>query len=62
MQRRSSLMRNLEEVIRRLKALGPDFFGEVKVKVKDGSAVHMSEERSIKLSDDEPTVPAGAKR
>lgn len=46
-------MQKLDEVVKILKhEIGQDFFGTITIKVRNGEAVHLAVERSIKLDDD----------
>ena len=42
-------MKNLDRIIKHLKNLERDFYGEIVIRVKDGKAVFITEERSFKL-------------
>ena len=46
-------MRNLDRVICHLEKLDDDFFGHVIVRVRDGKAVTITDERVTKLDDDQ---------
>ena len=52
-------MDHLDRVIKHLQKIDHDFFGEVRIKIKQGKAVHIVVERSIKL-DDEPAEHNGS--
>ena len=42
-------MKNLDRIIQHLKNLERDFYGEIVIRVRDGQAVLITEERSFKL-------------
>ena len=42
-------MKNLDRITQHLKNLDPDFYGEIVIRVRDGQAVLITEERSFKL-------------
>lgn len=44
-------MEKLDSVIKHLRDIGKDFYGEVRIKIKAGRAVLITEERTIKLED-----------
>lgn len=46
-------MEKLDAVIKHLKQIGPSFWGTVKITIKQGRAVLITEERTIKLDCDE---------
>jgi len=46
-------VKNLDRVIQHLEDLAPDFFGEVMIRVRDGQAVLITEERSFKIEPEE---------
>ena len=46
-------MKNLDRIIDHLKDLDHDFFGEVVIRVRDGQAVLITEERSFKIEPDD---------
>jgi hypothetical protein len=44
-------MDNLNLVIRHLQGLDPGFYGQIVIRVRDGRAVLITEERNIKLAE-----------
>ena len=46
-------MERLSDVVRYLRKLPSDFYGQVLIRVRQGRAVVITEERTIKLGDDE---------
>ena len=46
-------MKNLDRVIGHLRGLDDDFFGQVVIRVREGKAVTITEERVSKLEDDD---------
>lgn len=49
-------MENLDMVIEHLRKLPDSFFGQIIIKVKHGRAVHLTEEKSIKLDDEQDSL------
>jgi hypothetical protein len=52
-------MENLDQVIQQLEALDSDFYGRVLIKVRDGKAVMITEERDTRL--DTPETERGSR-
>ena len=46
-------MQKLDAVVEHLKKIGPDFYGQVIIRIRRGQAVLITEERNIKLDDDQ---------
>ena len=43
------MVKNLDRIIQHLEGIGGDFYGEVVIRVRDGQAVLITEERSFKI-------------
>ena len=52
-------MKNLDRIIQHLGKLERDFYGEVVIRIREGQAVLITEERSYKI-EPEVTTPKGA--
>ena len=50
-------MNPLEIVIAHLRRITPEFYGQIVIRFKDGTPVHMSEERSIKIEEKTSQAP-----
>ena len=46
-------MQNLDRIIQHLEKLEHDFYGKVVIRVRDGQAVLITEERSFKIEPDD---------
>ena len=46
-------MKNLDRIMQHLKNLERDFYGEIVIRVRDGQAVLITEERSFKIEPDD---------
>jgi hypothetical protein len=50
---RRCLMNPLEIAIAHLRKITPDFYGQIVIRFKEGKPVHISEEKSIKIEEEQ---------
>ena len=53
-------MKHLDTIIQYLKHLDPEFYGHVVIKIRSGKAVLITEERTIKIHEDQHPKPPKA--
>jgi len=46
-------MEKLDAVIKHLKQIGPDFYGQVIIRIRHGRAILIEEQKTTKLDDDQ---------
>jgi hypothetical protein len=47
------MLRNLDRITDHLATIGPQFYGRIVIKVRNGKAVMITEERDTRLDDDQ---------
>ena len=48
-------MEQLDQIIKHLKQIGPDFYGQVIIRIKNGKAWLIEEQKTTKLDDEQDT-------